>query len=361
MLLFDCHLDLSLNAVDFNRDLRQPVAAIREEEQGMTDKKGRGAGTVAFPEMRRGGVGLCVATLIAGCMKPGGVASGWNSPQQAWAQTQAQLAWYRAMEEAGEMRQIRNLADLNSQLELLGKAGGEVPDGAPIGYVLSLEGADSILTPGHLERAWEAGLRAIGPAHYGVGRYALGHDQEGPLSPEGEDLVKEMDRLGFILDVTHLCDRCFWDALDNFDGPVWASHSNCRALVPDPRQFEDDQIEALVERGAVIGAVFDTWMMAPGWVRGKTVREEKGVTLEHIVEHIDHICQIAGNALHVGIGSDLDGGFGLEQSPLGLDTIADLQKLAGILSQKGYSEADVKGIFHGNYLRFLREAWAARR
>jgi len=273
MPLFDAHLDLGLNAMDWNRDLRLSARAIREDEAGMTDLKGRGRGVVAFPEMRRADIGICVATQLAGAMKPRGPCASWNSPQQAWAQTQGQLAWYRAMEDAGELRQLRNRAQLKAHL-----AEWEFdPDRAPIGYLLSLEGADSLLRLDFLERSWMEGLRAIGPAHYGVGRYALGHDQDGPLSAAGKDLLREMDRLGMILDVTHLCERTFWDALELFKGPVWASHSNCRALVDDPRQLSDDQIEALVERGGAIGVAFDAWMMVPGWVKGKTTPETPAI------------------------------------------------------------------------------------
>ena len=124
-----------------------------------------------------------------------------------------------------------------------------------------------------------------------------------------------MERLGIILDATHLCDDSFRDALDHFRGPVWASHSNCRALVPHERQFTDDQLRELIARGAVIGAAFDAWMLVPGWVRGTSTPEGSGVTLETVADHIDHICQLAGNARHCGIGSDLDGAFGREQCP----------------------------------------------
>jgi membrane dipeptidase len=296
---------------------------------------------------------MCVATLLAGCMKPGAVASGWNSPELAWAQTQGQLAWYRAMEEVGEMEAITDRASLDRVHARW--AGGET-DG-PIGYVLSLEGADSIRTPSHLERAYEQGLRALGPAHYGVGRYALGHDQDGPLSPLGRELIREMDRLGMILDVTHLCDRAFHDALDLFVGPLWASHSNCRALVDDPRQFSDAQIRRLIERGAVIGAAFDAWMLVPGWIRKVSTPEETGVSLEHVLNHTDHICQLAGNADHVGIGSDLDGGFGTEQCPLDVRSIADLATMDALLAKRGYDEAAIDKIFHGNFLRLLRSHW----
>jgi membrane dipeptidase len=358
MLIFDAHLDLSMNAIDWNRDLTRPVAEIRAREVGQTDKPDRSRGTVSLPEMRRGGVGLCVATMIARYVKPGSPLPGWHSPEIAWAQTQGQLAWYRAMEEAGELTPIRNAAELNAMVELWQRP----PAGkAPIGYVLSLEGADSIRTPAHLQRAYEQGLRAIGPAHYGDGRYAQGTHATGGLGPHARELLGEMERLGIILDATHLNDECFWQALDIYHGPVWASHNNCRALVPDTRQFTDEQLKALIARGAVIGAVLDAWMLIPGWVRGQTTPEETQVTLERSVDHIDRICQLAGNARHCGIGSDLDGGYGREQSPLDIETISDLGKYAPLLERRGYSADDIGGILHGNWIRFLRECWAGRR
>lgn len=354
MLIFDAHLDLSMNALEWNRDLTRDIDEIRAREQGKTDKPDRGRGTVSLGEMRKGGVGLCVATLIARYVKTSNPLPGFHAPEIAWAHTQGQLAWYRAMEEAGQMTQIRDVAGLRRHIELWKSP----PPNAPIGYVLSLEGADSILTPGHLERAYEQGLRAIGPAHYGPGTYAQGTHVTGGLGPRGRELLAEMERLGIILDATHLCDDSFWEALDHFHGPVWASHNNCRALVNDGRQFSDAQLEALISRGAVIGGALDAWMMVPGWVRGKTTPEEAGVTLEHLVDHIDHVCQLAGNARHSGIGTDLDGGFGREQCPQDLHTIADLPRVADLLAKRGYSESDIAGIMHGNWIRFLEQAWA---
>jgi membrane dipeptidase len=178
------------------------------------------------------------------------------------------------------------------------------------------------------------------------------------MGPVGHALLREMERLGIILDVTHLCDDGFRDALDHFNGPVWASHSNCRALVDHNRQFADDHIRELLDRGAVIGAVFDAWMLKPGWIRGQTTPESAGVTLQTVADHIDHVCQLAGNARHCMIGSDLDGAFGREQCPSDVQTIADLTRLVDVLRSRGYCEEDVRGIAHGNALRFLREAWA---
>lgn len=354
MLILDAHLDLAMNAVEWNRDLTRPVDEIRERERELKDKPDRGRGTVAFPEMRRGGVGLCVATQIARYVAPDNPLPGWHSPEQAWAMTQGQLAWYRAMEERGELVQIADREVLERHMNCW--TSGEGTD-APIGYVLSLEGADSVVTLPHLERAYAHGLRAVGPAHYGPGVYAQGTNACGDLGAPGRELLREMERLGIILDVTHLCDESFRDAMDHFHGPVWASHSNCRSLVPHNRQFADDHIRELVQRDAVIGVAFDAWMLVPGWVRGKTTPEDAGVTLETVADHIDHICQIAGDARHCGIGSDLDGAFGHEQCPSDIETIADLARLPSVLAARGYGDEDVEHIAHGNFVRFLRSAW----
>ena len=354
MLIFDAHLDLSMNALEWNRDLRQPVSHIRQRERGLTDKVDRAKGTVSLPEMRRGKIGLCVATQIARYVKETNPLPGWHSPHQAWAQAQGQLAWYRSMEEAGEMTQITNASQLEQHVQLWQN---DPRAGAPIGYILSLEGADSMITPDHVERSYAQGLRALGPAHYGPGTYAQGTDATGGLGPRGRELLAEMDRLGIILDATHLCDESFWEALDHFQGCVWASHNNCRALVPHNRQFTDEQIKALVDRGAVIGVPLDAWMMVPNWIRGRTTPQSAELKLEQMIDHIDRVCQIAGNARHAGIGSDLDGGFGTEQTPADLDTIADLSRVPEMLAARGYNAQDVRQIAHGNFLRFLKSAW----
>jgi membrane dipeptidase len=373
MFLFDAHLDLAMNAMEWNRDLTQSIQELRKREEGLTDKPDRGRGTVCFSEMRRGGIGLCVATQIARYVKPKNPLRGWHSPVQAWAQTQGQLGWYRAMEEAGELVQIRNSKVLEVHVQLwnawldsknVASAPGMMPGSAvggekdpPIGYILSLEGADSLVTLQHLERAYAQGLRVVGPAHYGPGTYAQGTDATGGIGSRGRELLREMDRLGLILDVSHLCDESFWEALDVFQGPLWASHSNCRAIVPHNRQLSDEQIKCVIERGGVIGAVLDGWMLVPGWVRHKTTPESAGLKLERLIEQIDHVCQIAGNAQHSGIGSDLDGGFGREQTPTDLDTIADLARLEELLKTRGYSQKDVEGVLHGNFIRILSHAW----
>ena len=355
MFTIDAHLDLSMNAIEWNRDLRLSVPEIRKRENGLNDLPGRGGGVVALPELRSGNIGLVVATQIARYVAPGNPLPGWHSPEQAWAATQAQLAWYKAMESSGEMVMIRDLEGLERHLGLWMNEGPTMAK--PIGYILSLEGADSLVNLDYLHLAYSYGLRAIGPAHYGPGRYANGTDASGHLNEMGINLLKEMERLNIILDATHLCDDAFWDAMDVFNGNIWASHNNCRQLVNHNRQFSDAMIKTLIEKGAVIGAALDAWMMVPGWVRGKSLPEQMHCNLESMIDHMDHICQLSGNALHVGLGTDLDGGFGKEQSPYDLDSIADLQTVTSLLIKRGYTNADIENIMHGNWLRFLRIAW----
>ena len=185
MFIFDAHLDLAMNAMEWNRDLTWSIDDIRKSETGMKDKPGRANNTVSFEAMRKGNIGLCMATQIARYTKKTNPLPGWKSPQQAWAQTQAQLAWYNAMEDIGEMVQIRNTEQLNAHLKLWETKEGK----KPIGYILSLEGADSIVTMDHLEKSYEQGLRAIGPAHYGPGTYAQGTDATGGIGVKGKDLL----------------------------------------------------------------------------------------------------------------------------------------------------------------------------
>ena len=355
MFIIDAHLDLSMNAMEWNRDLRKPVFDIRRSEQELTDKPDRAKGTVALPELRKGDIGLVVATQIARYVEQGNLLPGWHSPEQAWAQTQGQLAWYKSMEDVGEMIMIKDKEGLEKHLALW--MNNEPNEKKPVGYILSLEGADSLVTLHHLETAYQYGLRALGPAHYGPGRYANGTDATGKMGVKGVSLLKKMEELNIILDATHLCDDAFWQAMDLFKGPVWASHNNCRTLVNHNRQFSDDMIKTLVERGAVIGAAMDAWMIVPDWKRGTSMPEEMNCNLEKVVDHIDHICQVAGNALHVGIGTDLDGAFGKEQCPYDLETIADLQKLVPLFKSRGYSDDDIINMMHKNWLQFLRKVW----
>jgi membrane dipeptidase len=345
--IIDGHLDLSMNAMQWNRDLRRTVPEIRLSEMGMTDKPDRGNNTVSLPAMRAGNVGFCFATLIARYAKPSHPLGGCNSPEQAWATVQGQLAWYQEMERQDEMWMVE---DLESFEDFMGQW-----DNHGIGFLLTLEGADSIVTFDHLYLLYADGLRAIGPAHYGPGTYAYGTNSEGSIGSKGRELLDKMYELDMVLDATHLCDISFWEALEHFKGRVWASHNNCRSLVDHNRQFTDDQIKALIERDAVIGLPSDAWMMVPGWKRHVSNPSNTKVTLQNMLDNMDHICQIAGNTNHIAIGTDLDGGFGTEQSPSDIDTIADLQKIPDMLTNRGYTPEDVLKIMNGNWTRILKE------
>lgn len=358
MLVIDAHLDLAWNALQWNRNLLQSAYTIRTLEPGIPEK-GRAQNTVALPEMREGRVFLSIATLLSRSTGTPVAHVDFLSAAQAFGTARGQLAYYRALEQQGCVRIITDLDALNQHVtewETWEQAGaaGEPP---PLGLVISMESADPILEPEDLEEWHQAGVRLIGPAHYGMGRYAGGTGVEDGLTERGCRLLDEMARVGVILDLTHLSDKSFWQALERYSGPVIASHNNCRALVPHQRQFSDEQIRAIIERDGVIGAAFDDWMLYPGWIKG--VSSTREVTLAQVVDHIDHVCQLAGSSAHAGIGSDLDGGFGREQSPGDLDTIVDLQKIAGLLKERGYSDADVTAIMHGNWLRLLRRVWSA--
>ena len=362
-LIVDVHLDLATNAMTLNRDLTKSVHHIRAKEKTLKwdDFQDRGNGTVALPELRAGRVGLVFATMISRYAEHGSpLASmslpGWHSPDQAYAYAQCQLSWYRQMEEAGEMLQIKDSDALLKHMELWLNEEKAAED-LPIGYILALEGADSLVTPEYIHRYHAQGLRSIGISHYGPGRYAAGTHSDGSgLTPLGFDLLKEMNQLDIILDLTHLTDEGFFQAVDVFEGTVIASHQNCRAIIPGERQFSDDQLKTIIERGGVIGGALDAWMLYPDYKMKHDSPRNLGIGLEKLVDHFDHICQLAGNCEHIGIGSDLDGLFGIEQSPYDLDTIADLQKFSGLLQKRGYSDADMERIFHKNWIDLLVKA-----
>jgi Zn-dependent dipeptidase, microsomal dipeptidase homolog len=355
MLIIDAHLDLAWNALEWNRNIQHSVYTIRTGESNLSGA-GRGQGTVALPEMRKGRVALCFATLLARSTGRAVPSLDYSSPYQAYAVAQGQLAYYHALAEAGEIRLVTNREELDQHISAWQEWEGQTDLVQPRpGLVISMESADPILVPEQLAAWKEAGVRIIGPAHYGPGRYAGGTSTELGLGFEGRQLLREMERLGILLDLTHLSDEAFWEALDCFGGFVLASHNNCRALVPHQRQFDNKQIRATLSRDGVIGVAFDNWMIRPGWTRG--AKDNIQVTLAHVTEHIDYICQLAGNSQHAAIGSDLDGGFGREQSPSDLDTIEDVQHIGEILSKRGYRDGDIASIMHGNWLRLLRKAW----
>lgn len=362
MLVADFHLDLSMNALDWDRDLRLPAREMRALEaeapkQKRTATNGRGRGTTSYPDMTEGRVFLSSATVIARWQAPGSLSTGWRVQESCYGVAQGQLAYYRWLERHGAIRLIKDLAALRSHTAEWKRYDTDpTGDAPPLGFVLSMEGADPITEPAEVPGWWDDGMRIVSLCHYGRSAYANGTGQPGGLTERGPDMLRALDKAGMILDVTHLADDAFYQAMDIFKGPVLASHSNCRTLVPGDRQFTDEQIKLLGDRDAVIGAALDAWMLYPNWIKGETKPEVVG--LEQYVDHIDRVCQLTGSAKHAAIGTDLDGGYGTEQTPYDLDTIADLQKVAPMLRARGYSEADVEAIMYGNWLRLLERVWS---
>lgn len=355
--LVDAHLDLAWSALSWDRDLALPIDDLRAAESQMTDDRARGHATVCLPEMKRARLALCVGTLLARTRPNHLPEKGFRRTDldhttraAAYATARGQLAWYRLLAERNVLRIITTATQLDEHW----RAWSADPDNQPVGLILGMEGADPVICPHRLDDWTTLGVRIIEPVHYGRSAYAVGTGDDGPLTPAGRDLLSSMHRLHVILDVTHLSDTSMAEALDIFQGHVMASHHNCRAIAPNPRQLADDQIQRLVARNAVIGLSMDAWMLHPGWQTGVTPRYN--VTFDAIANHVDHICQLAGSANHVAIGSDLDGGFGYERTPQGLDSIADLQNLAPTLARRGYSDDDINNIFHNNWLTLFRRA-----
>lgn len=361
MLFADGHLDLGWSAMAWNRDLKLPIEEIRriEREAGST-KRGAGRNTVSLPAMREANLFLSFPTVLTWVNVPEDSKRGFNSQEQTYADGMAHVHYYRVLEAEGLVRMIGDLDTLNAHVaEWEAWEKSPQSEQPPLGFVLSMEGADPIVGPWQVETWWEHGLRIASMVHYGVGPYAYGHNARGGLKPAGRVLLKEFERIGIILDVTHLSDQAFWEAVDLFHGPLLASHHTCRALVPGDRQLSDEQIKLLIQRDAVIGIALDDWMLYPNWPTDPVQPgANEWVSLEDAVNHIDHICQLAGNARYVGLGTDLDGGYGTEETPRDVDTIVDALKIPDILRRRGYSEADIKAIMYGNWVRLLRQAWA---
>jgi membrane dipeptidase len=354
-LIIDSHLDLAWNALILNRDLTRQRSDLNASEATSTDGPFRGHATTVFPEMRVGNIGICVGTLVAGASSAGGAARfTFSAVEIANSIALGQMNYYDRLADRGEVRMIRSRQDLVSHAA--DWAGMSGRDTLPVGIIVAFEGCDSVTSPSEAELWFKRGVRCASLVHYGSGRYAGGTGTEEPLHLQGRELLTEFQRLGIVLDVTHLSDTAFWQVVDAYRGPLFASHQNCRALVNRQRQFTDEQLKVIINRGGVIGSACDNWMLSPAWPASGSDEPSparENVPISAVADHIDHVCQLAGNTRHAAIGSDLDGGFGTEQSPWGLDSIADLQKLDGILAERGYSSDDILQIFSGNWLRFF--------
>lgn len=351
MWIFDAHLDLALNGVDWNRDLRQSVDDLRAQETaaGMTDP-GRQHNTLSLPELRHAKVAVCLTTLLARLETAIDHSFGWTSPHTCYAMAHAHLAYYRALEKDGMLRMLTTASQLKEHWQSYLTA----PTKAPLGFILTMEGADPILQPDTVREFHAHGLRALGLTHYGANRYGGGTRSEVGLSWTALELLKICEELQITIDMTHLSDVAFWQVAEKFSGRIHASHQNARAICDWQRQFSDAQIQCVIEREGVLGIALDVIMLQDGFVRGRTA---PAVNLERAVDQIDHIRSLAGGSVrHIGIGTDLDGGYGYEQTPSDLNRYRDVQRLAGIMQRRGYTHEEIEAVFYGNWLRFFSEA-----
>lgn len=367
MLIIDGDYPMAIGALDMCRDLASPIEDIRTATPGPTRFNWPDSEVMAsLPEMRLGKIAVALVKMVACVLKPGHPHGEYRSGDAAHAAAEGQLTYYRALEARGEVRILETRRDLVDHMAMWSEA--DRYDDLPVGMVLGMEGADAITYPDQAKQWWDAGLRVVSLSHYGISYYShgTGTGTEGGLLPPAEELLNEMDSLGMILDLTHTSDESVRQALEIFSGPVLASHQNCRALVPGERQFPDEQLRWVIDREGVIGTSMDTWMLwRPGDVDWKTagkgihrrdVFRRDQITLEDYVDHVDHVCQLAGDTLHAAIGGDTDGQGGRDGAPFEIDTVADYQKIADVLDRRGYSHEDVDNVMHGNWQRFF-ERW----
>lgn len=326
-VIVDAHLDLSYN-VTRGRDVTRPAA-----EQPRADNE---VATVGLPDLRAGGVGLICATIF--CAPRNYQGFGYATADEARAMAMSQLTWYRQQVDDGRINFVKRRQEVEAIDATLA---------GPQRAILLLEGADALRTPDDAAEWFGYGLRACGLAWRRT-RAAGGTEEPGPLTDFGRQLARALDDAGIIHDLSHLADEAFWQLLEIAGGPVMASHSNCRAIVPTDRQLSDEMIRAIVRRGGVIGINFyDRFLVPPDDYR------RRPCTLADVVRHVKHVCDLVGDATHVGLGTDLDGGLGRDDIPEEITTAADLPRVADALSSAGFSDDDVTGIMGQNWLNFF--------
>ncbi len=349
MFIVDAHLDLAYNALAHGRDMSLPLEELRQLESKNHSTRGRA--TVTFPALQAGGVGLIFGTLFvspAHGYKMDGMSQEveYHNADEAYEQAMLQLDYYHRMVETHDaLHLVTSIADLDYIIA-----------NDKLGIVVLMEGADPIRTPDELAEWHERGLRLVGLAwedtRYSAGAWRAGN---GGLTKNGRYLLNQMAAHRTILDLTHMSEQATLEALDLYDGAIVATHSNGRSLLDNrERHLSDLQIRRIGERDGVIGTVLYNRFLSPTYEKGDP---KSTVTLDHVIAHIDHICQLLGDAAHVGIGTDFDGGFGADAIPAELDSAVDLYKIGLKLGERGYSEVDVANIMGGNWVNLLRRAW----
>ena len=357
MLIVDAHEDLAYNILSFGRDYTQSAADTRAREAGTEVPMHNGDTLLGWPDFQRGQVAVVFSTLFATPVRR--KLGAWDTQSyedanQAHTLYSAQLDVYHRLtdEHPDKFRLIQTRRDLEAVLTSWASTDDE---NHPVGLVVLMEGAEGVRSPDELEEWWARGVRLIGPAWAGT-RFCGGTREPGPLTPEGYALLEGMAGLGFTLDISHMDEQAVLQALEVYPGPIVASHANAKSLLKgtDSNRFLSDRvIQGLLERDGIIGVVPFNSFLRVGWKKGD--RREQ-VSLQHLVAQIDYICQMAGDARHVGLGSDFDGGFGLQSVPAGIDTIADLQKLGPLLEEKGYTSQEIAAILGENWMAHLRRS-----
>jgi membrane dipeptidase len=357
-LIIDSHQDIAWNMLTYGRDYTRSAYETRRLEGGTTIPERNGDCLVGWPEYQSGQVAAVFATLFAppARKQEAGDTVFYKDYETAHRLYRDQIDVYRRLADShpDKYRLVASGHELDSVMEHWSRPAPQ-EEGHPVGLIYLMEGADGIRSPHELADWYDLGLRIIGLAWAGT-RYSGGTSEPGPLTEEGRKLISAMADYNFLLDLSHMDEAAAIEALDRYEGPVVATHSNCAALMrgaESNRHVSDTVIRGLIERDGVIGLIPLNTFLKVGWLRRSGSRREE-VSLDAYIAHIDHVCQMAGNANHAGIGSDFDGGFGRQSIPVELDTIADLQKVASRLIARGYSESDAENILGGNWLRLLR-------
>jgi membrane dipeptidase len=371
--IIDAHEDLAYLTLTFGRDYLRSAHETRQAEMGTSIPQNNGHTMLGWPEFQRGQVALVFGTIF---IAERGALPEWETqvyrtPSDADRLWQTQVEYYQRL--AGDHPEcfqfVLNQVDLHRVTApwRMGPAlppvqpaeGEDAPAAAanPVGLLLLMENAEGLRSPRELEEWHARGMRMVGPVWAARGmRFCAGTRMTGGFTREGQELLEVMAGLGLALDISHMNERSTLQAADRFEGHLAATHANCRALLrhqDDERHLTDQTIRALVERGGVIGVSPRGKWLRPGWSSADDVQQ---TTLAHLVAHIDHICQLAGDARHVGIGTDFDGGWGWPEAPYELDTIADLPKLGLSLAEAGYSSEDVAAVLGGNWFDFLERS-----
>ncbi|GAB4464479.1 MAG: membrane dipeptidase [Anaerolineales bacterium] len=358
MLIVDSHQDLAWNILTYGRDYTRSVSETRRLEAGTPTPQQNGDTLLGWREYQRARVAVIFATLFAAPArkKESGDILLYHDSETAHRLYRQQIDLYRKLAEShpDKFRLLASTSELDALLEHWSNPELDSP-GHPIGLLYLMEGADGIRSPHELTEWWELGLRMIGLAWAGT-RYCGGTGEPGPLTDDGRRLLRAMADYPFLLDLSHMDEAAAYEALDRYAGPVMASHANCAALMRGAetnRHLPDPIIRGLIERDGVIGVIPLNSFLKVGWTRKSGSRREE-VPLDALIAHIDHICQLAGNSEHAALGTDFDGGFGLQSIPPELDSIADLPLIGERLIQRGYSQTDAENILGGNWLRFLK-------